>query len=165
MLDELMAALRHGCVTLDEALALLDERPENTEIVMTGRRAPRELGERAAPRHIYGQGQAFLRTPEFPRAKALNTETAVNFMKGVMVQGTSSDSGKSFIATALCRIFSDMGYNVCPFKSQNMSNNSYVTADGLELGRARGRAGRGGARRAAGLYEPDTAQAAQGRFV
>lgn len=59
-------------------------------------------------------------------------------MKGVMIQGTSSDSGKSFIATALCRIFSDMGYKVCPFKSQNMSNNSYVTADGLEMGRAQG---------------------------
>ena len=41
------AAIRHGCVTLDEALSLLDKRPENTEIVMTGRRAPRELVERA----------------------------------------------------------------------------------------------------------------------
>lgn len=57
---------------------------------------------------------------------------------GIMIQGTSSDAGKSFITTALCRIFSDMGYSVCPFKSQNMSNNSYVTLDGLEMGRAQG---------------------------
>lgn len=47
VLDELMAALRRGCVSLDEAISLLDMRPENTEIVMTGRRAPRELIERA----------------------------------------------------------------------------------------------------------------------
>lgn len=59
-------------------------------------------------------------------------------MKGIMIQGTSSDSGKSFIATAFCRIFSNMGRAVCPFKSQNMSNNSYVTRDGLEIGRAQG---------------------------
>lgn len=58
--------------------------------------------------------------------------------KGIMIQGTSSDAGKSFITTALCRIFSDMGYSVCPFKSQNMSNNSCVTRDGLEMGRAQG---------------------------
>ena len=58
--------------------------------------------------------------------------------RGIMVQGTSSDAGKSFVATALCRIFSDMGYSVCPFKSQNMSNNSCVTPDGLEMGRAQG---------------------------
>lgn len=58
--------------------------------------------------------------------------------RGIMIQGTSSDAGKSFITTALCRIFSDMGYAVCPFKSQNMSNNSCVTPDGLEIGRAQG---------------------------
>lgn len=47
VLDEIMAAIRRGCVSLDEALSLLDIRPENIEIVMTGRRAPRELVERA----------------------------------------------------------------------------------------------------------------------
>lgn len=47
-----------------------------------------------------------------------------------------SSAGKSFIVTALCRIFSDMGYRVAPFKSQNMALNSGVTCDGKEMGRA-----------------------------
>ena len=59
-------------------------------------------------------------------------------MKGIMIQGCSSDAGKSYVATAICRILKDMGYKVSPFKSQNMSNNSYVTWDGGEIGRAQG---------------------------
>lgn len=55
-----------------------------------------------------------------------------------MIQGTHSDAGKSIICTALCRIFSDEGYQTAPFKSQNMALNSYITVDGKEIGRAQG---------------------------
>ena len=54
----------------------------------------------------------------------------------IMVQGTMSDSGKSVLCAALCRIFTQDGYRVSPFKSQNMALNSYITGDGLEMGRA-----------------------------
>jgi len=54
----------------------------------------------------------------------------------IMLQGTSSHVGKSIITTALCRIFLQDGKRVVPFKAQNMALNSYVTPDGLEMGRA-----------------------------
>ena len=56
--------------------------------------------------------------------------------KVIMVQGTMSNAGKSLIAAGLCRVFSRAGYRVRPFKSQNMALNSFVTPEGLEIGRA-----------------------------
>ena len=56
--------------------------------------------------------------------------------KAIMIQGTMSNAGKSFLVAGLCRLFQRDGFRVAPFKSQNMALNSYVTADGCEIGRA-----------------------------
>ena len=54
----------------------------------------------------------------------------------IMIQGTMSNAGKSMLTAGLCRVFSRDGYRVAPFKSQNMALNSYITEEGLEMGRA-----------------------------
>lgn len=56
--------------------------------------------------------------------------------KPIMIQGTMSNAGKSLLTAGLCRVLSNAGFKVAPFKSQNMALNSFITTDGFEMGRA-----------------------------
>ena len=79
----------------------------------------------------------------------------------IMIQGTMSNAGKSLMAAGLCRIFRQDGYRVAPFKSQNMAFNSYITKEGLEMGRAQVMQAEAAGIEPIGAYESDPVKADQ----
>jgi cobyric acid synthase CobQ len=132
----------HGRTGGGEAyLRVAIRRPEENDGIIAA--IARIVGEALGggrERSLYGwpdvaPSPAAARRPAVSRT-AGSSPASARRARALMVLGTSSGAGKSLITTALCRIFRDLGVDVAPYKAQNMANNSAVTADGLELGRA-----------------------------
>jgi adenosylcobyric acid synthase len=77
-----------------------------------------------------------MRAFAFPRKRVVPPARHKSVSGALLVAGTSSDAGKSVVVAGLCRLLSRSGVRVAPFKAQNMSNNSVVTVEGGEIGRA-----------------------------
>nr|VFK60256.1 MAG: L-threonine O-3-phosphate decarboxylase /adenosylcobyric acid synthase (glutamine-hydrolysing) [Candidatus Kentron sp. UNK]VFK68401.1 MAG: L-threonine O-3-phosphate decarboxylase /adenosylcobyric acid synthase (glutamine-hydrolysing) [Candidatus Kentron sp. UNK] len=105
-----------------------NDEPANTRYFRVAVRAEEENA-----RLIHGLSRAL---EPSPRRKGRVRTTAKPRPPAIMFQGTSSNAGKSVLASAFCRILLQDGYRVAPFKAQNMSLNSYVTRAGGEMGRA-----------------------------
>ena len=98
------------------------------------------LRHRPAPGKLPHAGRRCRRAcpgdPVFPDNRPFSAQPNAMPCLTLMVQGTTSDAGKSTLVAALCRLFRRRGIAVAPFKPQNMANNSAVTEDGGEIGRA-----------------------------
>jgi len=124
---------------LDQAMRISDQvvAVGDEGIMRIG--TPREVFEESFIRRLYGiEGMDMELIGAVPWFAQTHTKkTPIKKNKGViMIQGTMSGAGKSMIAAGLCRVLTRAGYKVAPFKSQNMALNSFVTKEGLEMGRA-----------------------------
>ncbi len=112
---------------------LLDHEIDMTSIVLVGNASSFIDAE---GRIVTPRGYAAKYGPAAAKAEAITEQEPLILPGAVMFCGTASDVGKSIVTSGFCRCLVKRGMVVAPFKSQNMSLNSYVTPEGGEIGRA-----------------------------